>query len=462
MEQFVKNQYYPGKLMHAGDFIHEQEYGNKKLEFVNSSFFGSGIIEGLQAEALAEGVRIKAGSAIDGRGRILTVPEDITAGIQDIEGVPDKEEDFILGITYAERTVETECDLLDGQKYRPARKAETVSFRAVEGQNKSGMSAGFWNEQVIHEDENLSISCRIPKFIPLNGCFKVCVETKLRREGMEAADFCCRVRSRGCRFAQTGMWEETPDGGEAILSGRGLREWLLFTQQDEDNSAELVFSELHIFYEKQNRAYDVRCRLCAQKVLHYDEEICRMLAAAGREEAPDWVPLAKIRVSAGKWQTDMEGVRRYAANPKTQAQLSELKNAAGIGGQFLYGGCPNPEDRIHRGVAVVEIPKRYRRGQVLYTGEIAHGFGAKETVILYGRVYEENNPAYWEDAKVIHTMYCGRESLFENGEGWKIREHALQKNVEEGTFQIALTLKKGRRGRGREVRISWMAILTGK
>lgn len=57
-------------------------------------------------------------------------------------------------------------------------------------------------------------------------------------------------------------------------------------------------------------------------------------------------------------------------------------------------------------------------------------------------------------------MIQGDEGLFpEQKGGWEIEKQALRQNVAEGTFQIALTLSKGkRRNRIREVAVSWIAV----
>ena len=62
-----------------------------------------------------------------------------------------------------------------------------------------------------------------------------------------------------------------------------------------------------------------------------------------------------------------------------------------------------------------------------------------------------------------YSVLCGDEELFQDSgdSGWKIDKKAIRQNVEDGTFQIALTLSKGRgRNRSREVAISWIAVKT--
>lgn len=105
---FVKNRYYPGKLLHASDFVREQEYGNAKLEFLNRKFHGWGIIQGLEVRA-GEGntLCVTAGSALDHRGRLIVVPEDIVTGADKPEGLTGgTTHDYILGIRYDERPMD--------------------------------------------------------------------------------------------------------------------------------------------------------------------------------------------------------------------------------------------------------------------------------------------------------------------------------------------------------------------
>ncbi len=121
------------------------------------------------------------------------------------------------------------------------------------------------------------------------------------------------------------------------------------------------------------------------------------------------------------------------------------------------------EKYIRRGVTVISVPKRYRKGRTLYSEEIAHGFPGEEVFLWCGRVLEEKNYAYWSREKMRYSVLTGAEGLFpDSGDsGWKIDKQAVRQNVKDGTFQVALTLSKGRRrNRSREVAISWIAVKT--
>lgn len=109
---FVRNRYYPGKLLRAEDFVREQEYGNAKLEFVNRKFQGCGIIEGLEVQPGDGGaLYITSGSAIDPRGR---TPEDVRIEPERPDGFPTGDKrGFVMGIRYAENLTERERNYRD-------------------------------------------------------------------------------------------------------------------------------------------------------------------------------------------------------------------------------------------------------------------------------------------------------------------------------------------------------------
>lgn len=516
---FIKNQYYPGKLMHAGDFIHEQEYGNKKLEFLNHSFYGYGIIRGLKAETgVNGGLCLKAGSALDGQGRIIVVPEDVTVEKKDIEISKEvSSEDFILGLCYAEQTVETERALLDGEgeNFRPGRKAEAFCLTAIaveewERQTKDTETAEerFWDKRILYEDEECRLTFRMPKLVPSVGVFRVSIEAEVLNTGAAAVEFHCQARLAGGRFAHTGRHHAVFENREPLLNGRMRQEWTVSAQAEHSCPVVLTLSEFCIRKDGRSGTQGSAFEFLAQTVTNYDEEMKSRLADT-EQNAPKWVALAHIKTGEGNdLQVTTKGVRRYAANPLTEEKVRHIKEEAGISkdgarpsyppgpfpepfppeppGPYPPGPFPKPQPpepvpeidraqlekilkeeygrRIHRGVTVVEVPGRYKRGQVLYSPPIEHGFGAAEVLISCGRIYEDNNPAYWEKERVLHTVMYGAEALFteRHEKGWRIAAHALEKNIEEGTFRIAVTLQKGRkRNAGREVAISWTAVKTG-
>ncbi len=132
---FVKNRYYPGKLLHASDFMREQEYGNAKLDFLNRKLHGWGIIQGLEVRAVEQGVlQVTSGSAIDPGGRLIAVPEDMVIAPEELEGAAGEgTRNFILGICYDEKPIDRERSLLcEKETYEDARIVELEDTDRVE------------------------------------------------------------------------------------------------------------------------------------------------------------------------------------------------------------------------------------------------------------------------------------------------------------------------------------------
>lgn len=75
-----RNRYFYGKLMTVRDFLREQEYFNSKRWLINRLLFGSGIVCGLEVNAVGDGadatvVELQPGVAFDPLGREVTVSE---------------------------------------------------------------------------------------------------------------------------------------------------------------------------------------------------------------------------------------------------------------------------------------------------------------------------------------------------------------------------------------------------
>lgn len=346
---FVRTHYYPGKLLHAGDLINEQEYGNCKLEFINRKFHGCGIIEGLEVRVRSDDrLEITAGSAIDPGGRILLAPRDTVWESDDIVGLERQAgREFVLGIRYAERPVEQEqvCEDGDGISYRTARIEETFALGA------------------------------------------------------------------------------------------------------------------------------------------YPPEEWRFGRDAGGRPA-DWIPLACLRAERPKTRegyvfskADDRDIRFYARGLRVSESLPREEPARPETSREEPSGHPEryPERRrplIRTGILTIPIPEHYKRGQVLLSEEISHGFPGEEVWIRWGVMYRQPGLLFRDTGKDRYAVIRGDQSLFEDrwggdgNAGWDIARQALRQDVERGTFRIALTLSGGRRKYrrywNREVVISWMVFRIGR
>lgn len=523
---FVRSAYYPGKLLHAGDFITDQEYGNRKLAFLNRKLFGWGILEGLEVETAQDGsLRLLRGSAIDPAGRILVVPADRRIETQDIEGLSgETPRELILGLHYAEQTVETERNLLETEEcVQPARIAETCVLRAygetAYGKLLAGMTESeelLVQEKVLYEGEGITLSVRVPAVVPVDSLFRIRILARAAQDGSARIGWRGMAKLEGAFFVQTGNPFFILEEEQAVCRGSLQREWEVCTE-DRRQPMVLEISHLEVADGKKQTVEIPTCRLCIETAADYGRTVRRFLRKCLRERQEgtkeEWVPLARLRLKEGTQPGGCQlsvpedgSVRLTVACPREEQLLARIREENGIfdmsGRRFSErmreteplrkpspepihplppeSGFPLPqppeggwlrqqlhelleEDRekhIRRGVAVITVPRRCRKGQVIFSDRIFHGFRGDEVILWCGRMLEEQNWIYWERGRKQYRILCGDEGLFpEERDSRRIIRQAVLQNVEEGSFQIALTLSgRNRRGRSREVAVSWVAV----
>lgn len=590
---FVRNRYYPGKLLHASDFVREQEYGNAKLEFLNRRFHGWGIIQGLEVRTGENGsLHVTAGSAIDRRGRLIVVPEDvdIDRGKLGISGITASREQqsggnsahgFILGLRYEERQVGRERSLLREQEtYEDAQIAESYCLAAYSDEDwelfqaERDLASALTEERILYEDGEVRLSLYIPRVVPADSIFKIRIQARALKGSSVSIGWRCTAKLQGAFFLETWKSLEILEEQRTSLLGSLYQEWQICTEEYRKQMIAMELSRLEIFRSGAESVTAEVCQVSIETAEDYEEAVRRRLlrkaeSSRGRHMLPqagnlpagssssgkiplqeDWVPLARIGVGAEKGAlfvyTNERGLRRRAAQSAEAEAIRRAAEENGIldirwrgllknfraeagrtGGSLPLGGSvpsggnvptrgnepsggsmsaggnsrldgngqsrfddcgDRPQGKaeregakqagearqvrearwgreVHRGVAVIPVPRRYRKGDTLFSEEIAHGFPGEEVFLWLERIYEEPSYAYWEQNNIRHAAVHGAEELFADGwySGWEIRKQALRQEIEAGTFQIALVLSKGRRKkRSREVAFSWTAVsLTG-
>lgn len=532
---FVKSAYYTGKLLHASDFIRDQEYGNSKLEFVNRKFHGWGIIEGLEVRTGQSGdLYLSGGSAIDPQGRILAVPGDRRVTPEEIEGIrAGAERDFILGICYAEQILETERDHAKKEESRqPSVIAETYALKAFDTAAFRELKREtlryediLTEERVLYENGVVALTVRIPKIVPADSLFRIRIQVKTVRESDVYVGWHGTVKLQGAVFAHSGEASFALEEEPAVCAGSFQREWEICTEENRTLPVLLEISNLEIITESSDIAEIQACQFHIETAVSYEQAVRRYLQDhVERDRSGQWVPLAWLRAEKAAGQDSErstyvfspvkeQDVRFYAIRPYEEELLRRTADESGIldirwrgllkhiwhppappgpvpptppgpmppipPGPMPPGPIPpvppeelltvqrfrelldeDRERRTRRGIIVIPIPKHYRRGKVLLSEEISHGFPGEEVFLKCGRVREEHSYIYWEPDKKQYRIIQGEEGLFRDVcDGPGIEKLAVVQNVEAGSFQIALTLRKGRRkNRSREVAISWTAV----
>lgn len=512
---FVKNRYYPGKLLHASDFVREQEYGNAKLEFLNRKFHGWGVIQGLEVRTgEGDALLITAGSAIDHRGRFVVVPEDVVTSPEKLAR-PGSEtgREFILGIRYDEKQVDRERSLLaEKETVEVARIAESYELRAYsvgEWECLKGVEeASLTEERVLYEDGEVRLSLRIPKVVPTDSIFRVCIQATALAGGSVSIGWRCTAKLQGAFFLASGRSLQIMEERQTVMSGSLYQEWQICTEEYRKQTIALELSRLEIFRQGTEPVEAEAYQTYIDTALVYEDAVRERLQR--REEGvrgEDWVPLARIRTGeAGQGGvhvvTDESGLRRRVIQseeteyirrgteengiidirwrgllkkiqplparppemPRTPPERASEKTSERTS-ERTPEQLPESRSEVHRGVAVIPIPKHYRKGDTLFSEEISHGFPGEEVLLWLERLYEEQSYAYWEKNSTRHAAIHGAEDLFADGwySGWEIQRQAVRREIEAGTFQIAVALAKGRRRRrSREVAVAWTAVrITG-
>lgn len=505
---FVRNNYYPGKLLRAGDFVREQRYGNAKLEFVNRKLHGSGIIEGLEV-GTEDGstLCITAGSAIDYRGRILLVPEDVKVDVNSLDGRKKGEDrEFVLGIRYEERQVERERSPLDETGgSEKGRILETYGLNAYSVEEWERLKAGddvanlLAEERTLYQDALLKLSLRFPMVVPADSIFKVRMEAKVLGEGRVSVGWRGTLKLQGAFFLSSGKSLQEWEQRQTLVSGSLCQEWEICTEEYRIQSVAMELSRLEVFLQGAEPVDAGACQTYIETVAAYEDSARRYLQKRkGRKREADWVPLARLRSVAVEGServfrlVEEPRLRRYVVQTEETTAIRRALEENGILDVRWRGllrrfpsrpepvpepilpapGQPEPpqpeptprkeeEKQVHRGMTVIPIPRRYRRGDTLFSEEIAHGFPGEEVFLWLDRMYEENNYAYWERDKTRYAAVHGADELFADGwdSGWEVQKQAVRQDIEAGTFQIALVLARGRRkNRSKEVAVSWTAV----
>lgn len=212
---FIKNSYFPGKLLHAGDFTDEQNYHCRKSQFLNQGFSGSGIVSGLTVTPYTEGrLILSKGFGLDGAGRPVVVKETARVNVEGLEDfVKSQNGEFVLGISYDEKEVQTEYCSLDetDHKYHASRIEETWKLKAYtmeefqkqEKVRKPG-DGEFFDRSVLYQDHHVKITQQVPLTAAAGGLFLVRLTASCLSDRPVRLSFGCMLTLRGGIFQETG------------------------------------------------------------------------------------------------------------------------------------------------------------------------------------------------------------------------------------------------------------------
>lgn len=439
-------------------------------------------------------------------------------GLGDFDGP-----DFVLGICYAEKDAGRErCFLAEEEQYRTARVVETYALKAYRLEEcRYHGRRDYAHKRVLYEDDTLRMTMEMPGLVPVDSIFRIKIRITALSGRRISAGWRCTVKVQGGWFLESGGRHQRIHYKETVFEGDLLREWEICTDESRRLPVELEVGGLEIMLDGHGQARTEVFRFHIETTDNYRKAVRSTDAYADisrnrPEDTGGWLPLAHLRLERPEEGhtlfriVDGKNIRVYAKDIWENGLLRDIMDDNGIVDirwrhlikrirplperpsrperppreEVFPGGGRTPgeqaalfksrykewigelleadrKERFRRGVAVIPIPSKYRSGQVLLSGEISHSFPGEEVLLWCGRVWEEPNYAYWDREKRVYGITQGMEDLFPKAHksGWVIDGQALYQDVNAGTFQIALTLVKGRkRHREKEVAVSWMAV----
>lgn len=368
---FIKNSYFPGKLLHAGDFTDEQDYHCRRSRFFNQEFAGCGIVSGLTVTPYSEGrIILSTGSCLDGCGRPIVVKETVKVRIDGLEGFAESQNgELILGISYDEKEVQSEYYSLaeSENKYRASRIEETwklkaysmEEYRKQEKVRKAG-DGEFFDSRVLYQDENVKIIQRVPLTAAAGGLFLIRLTVSCLSDRPVKLGFGCMLTLRGGLFQDTGepfyrVHEELTAVKDTVLkdiwvrAGLGTRHPLYLDtsryniridgccikEAEEDPPDGDVVSLSDHTCGEENRYVSISLSDDYEEVIRTRlRERCLEEKETGWNNG-DWLPLARILYATDEEETkieliDGESVRYYVTSPVLEEEVRRIRRESGI------------------------------------------------------------------------------------------------------------------------------------
>lgn len=307
-----------------------------------------------------------------------------------------------------------------------ARIAESFELKAYSAEDwerlKGVGEASLTEERVLYEDEEVRLSLRVPEVVPTDSIFRVCIQATALAGGSISIGWRCTAKLQGAFFLASGRSLQIMEEQQTVMSGSLYQEWQICTEEYRKQTIAMELSRLEVFRRGREPAEAEACQTYIATTSSYEDAVRERLQR--REEGfggEDWVPLARIRIGgAGQGSVHVIGEepglrRRVAQSEETEfirrgavengiidigwrgllKNLQPRNNFADRGPSIGKGRGqpvrppemprppiervpePVPEGRcnqVHRGVAVIPVPKHYRRGDTLFSEEISHGF----------------------------------------------------------------------------------------
>lgn len=487
---FERNRYYAGKLLTSTDFLAEQDYMNRKRQFLNRFVLGRGVICGLGVFNLDDfSIMVESGIAIDGSGREIVISSSVVKKLSAVDGFDKIAGDrMLLCLRYNEEEIQpvyVPGKQEAGEEYEFNRIDEGYQLFLTEAsaeQDSYNRDSEFYSAGWLYQDSDYTASMTMPYIVGC-GCWVKAVLEITKHSGLEGDFSLDTVLQMPAFVTKEGGHELTVHTGSIGLEkGKCFRkEFWLYSQAEECESTAVIVKDGKVRissgeFEIESES-SLNLRVSVQAVSP-EELVTREAGKISLEmrqidQAADFVPLAEFTLVRSEQSYVIErvteqAVKRYIPLPSEEKLREEYHSffgadTRGMEEQKTAGqedsGNKEPEGKFTEPVyatGTCEIPLglNARKGLIKYSGEIVHGLGHGDVQIQLGIEYLQKDKVL--DREVRHTIY-GNPGLFAQQEDMAapLVETAVNVSNDKGCFTAAVMLLKD--SEETAVTLKWMA-----
>lgn len=469
---FEKNRYYSGKRLTSADFEAEQQYVNRKREFINNIMFGSGIVYGCNVNSVDnQNICVQTGAALDGHGREIIINRSNVKKLSAIAGFEETESRQVtLCVRYKEENVQQVCSVS-----KTSSEAEYEYNRIQEGYELFLMDSdkvervpevenAFLSRNVIYQDENYEIYLVVPATVCRNKYVGIQVGVKKisNTEVPFSFEGCIQMPSF---FNKKGKHELDISISDLCLEEGENEVWKhsVFVQDTTAAQTSLILKKGVVCLPDEEKEITsdvvVKVKISDEKPRDLvNREIGSVnLDGMRKYQRMDSVCLADIfilRTENGCVIEKIEEskVKKYIetlAQKRIRDEYLEFFRAEQFGtGMALAQESPRdsqimkcslPETKMRMASGVIEIPigGKAKAGEVFYSGEVMHGLGSGEVYVEIGQEFIEEDRV--KGANSRSTVFGNSKLFSEYPSVIPKTEKAVKVLNDKGSFIAAIS-----------------------
>ncbi|MBO4457624.1 MAG: hypothetical protein J5802_07885 [Butyrivibrio sp.] len=473
---FERNRYYPGKMLTTADFKAEQGYHINKMRFMNSLFYGTGIVCGCSVISLdGLSVLIESGVAIDGSGREIIIDKSIVKKLSTIEGFDNLHSMTVcLCVRYEEKDIHSVYAVghKEGdQEYEYNRISEGYEIFVID---KDDYDEGFELETDFLQKEKLFEGPNFEGYLVMPAFACKGRNLMARIEINKLTDAEKKLTYKGVldipNFASpegTQQIEINVDDIDLPVGGVYTKDLWMSVQDHGGAEANVILRsgsaaafEDDIAVHAEN-SFDMKIKLSDDYPLSLiKRELGKISLEMRQSVTANSIKLAEIDLMKRDSAYIIENIRENKENPYVNlpsqdgitdrymeffVKESEINKETHQVTERTESGQPisyamGEQRSIATGVLEIPLGRDARLGDIRYSGEITHGLGSGNVYVSIGYEYFSQDQAIGASAK--STVYGNPELFSRQSQHLVDAETAVRVLNDKGSFVVAAKLLK--------------------